>query len=290
MTRRPLTPLPLLPKDSTVAPAASRWNSAAARVLLAMGVLALGAGFAVEHRLGAQTSLNVTYGPGGLAQLSWHGLILADVQRTPSDAFHIWHMKVTDLEGNVLAQDGWGESNLGRQWDPADHSWTYRFSWGSIRTQYVAAGDDLNLVVTETNLPGSGVILAGASIYPLVLHLPALPTGFGADTYPMLSDDSTAPGVGRRGLRFGRGSHGRHPIGAAALQRLSAGWSDERLYRLDQQHGARQPGELLAHTWIVPSCLGKRTALPSRCVSQTRVRRWPRSPQTPTRTGRRPGP
>ena len=195
MTRRSLTPSPILPKSGAVAATASRWNSAAARVLLAMGVMALGAGFAVERRLGAQTGLNITYGPGGLAQLSWRGLILADVQRNPSDAFHIWHMKVTDLEGNALSQDGWGESNLGKQWDPADHSWTYRFRWGSIRTQYVTAGDNLDLVVTETNLPDSGVILAGASIYPLVLHLPALPKGFGAESYPVLSDDSTAPGV-----------------------------------------------------------------------------------------------
>ena len=191
----PLTPLPIRPAVPAKTPPASRWNSAAARVLLALGVLGLGAGFAVERRLGAQTGLNVTFGATGLAQISWHGIILEDLQTNPSDAFHIWHMKVTDLKGNALPQDGWGESNLGRQWDPLDHSWTYRFQWGSIKLQYLASGDHLDLLVTEINSPDSGVILAGASIYPLVLHLPALPVGFGADSYPQLSDDSTAPGV-----------------------------------------------------------------------------------------------
>ncbi len=194
MIRTPLTPLPILPPAGKQ-PAKKRWRSIGARVFIALAILAVGAGFAVERRLAPQTSLRVSFGPTGLAQLSWRGMVLEDVQQNPSDAFHIWHMKVTDLQGNLLSQDGWGETNLGRQWDPVEHSWTYTFAWGSIKLQYVATGDRLDLNVTEINQAGSGVILAGATLYPLVLHLPALPAGFGADTYPRLSDDATAPGV-----------------------------------------------------------------------------------------------
>lgn len=195
MPRAPITPLPIRSVASPEKPPASRSNLLGARLLLALGVVVLGAGFAMERRLGAQTNLNVSFGPAGLSQLSWRGMVLEDVQRTPADAFHIWHMKVTDLQGNVLTQDGWGESNQGKSWSATDRSWTYTYSWGIIKLQYVPVGDHLDLVVTETNHAGSGVILAGASIYPLVLHLPALPAGYGADTYPRLSDDTTAPGV-----------------------------------------------------------------------------------------------
>jgi hypothetical protein len=49
--------------------------------------------------------------------------------------------------------------------------------------------------VTESNLEGSGVILHGASIYPLLLHFPRLPAGFTDRGYPQLAFNTTGPSV-----------------------------------------------------------------------------------------------
>ncbi len=165
------------------------------RVLLACTVLTAAVGFAVERKTVAQTNLQITYGPQGIQQLSYRGVMLEDVGQTPSDAFHIWHMKMTNLNGTVnsTGQYGWGETNNGRQWDAASKTWLYPFTWGSIHVQFQQIGDTLNMNVTETNAAGSGVILDGASIFPFVLHFPTLPTGFSNASYPQLSYNTTGP-------------------------------------------------------------------------------------------------
>ncbi len=140
--------------------------------------------------------LSVSYNnAGGIQQLSYNGSVLENTQTWPADSFHIWHMKATDLQGNVLPAYGWGETNLGKSWDAAAHAWTYQYSWGSIRTQYVQNGNNLDITVTETNRANSGVILSGASIYPLALHFPALPAGFVNASYPQVQFNTTGPSV-----------------------------------------------------------------------------------------------
>ena len=49
--------------------------------------------------------------------------------------------------------------------------------------------------MTETNAPGSGVLLNGASIYPFVLHFPQLPVGFVDQSYPQEAFNTTGPSV-----------------------------------------------------------------------------------------------
>ena len=151
-------------------------------------------GLSASH---AEAQLNVAYGPSGIQQLSFNGSKLEDLGQYPSDAFHIWHMKITDLQGNVLTQGqyGWGENNNGRAWNAAADIWTYNFVWGSIQVQFVQAANNLNMVVTETNSANSGVILDGATIYPFVLHLPALPNNFYSASYPQMSFNTTGPSV-----------------------------------------------------------------------------------------------
>ncbi len=106
--------------------------------------------------------------------------VLEDISTYSGDSFHIWHMKLTDLRGKLVAgqDDGWGESSKTKTWDPNTHAWTYQFSWGSIRTQYVQTGNTLNIVVTESVRQNSGKIQDGTSICPLALHFPELPSGF----------------------------------------------------------------------------------------------------------------
>ena len=145
----------------------------------------------------AQSGLKINYGANGIQQLSYAGVTLEDLDAYPADAFHIWHMKATDLSGNVLTsgQYGWGESNNGRQWNASTQSWTYNFSWGSIAVQFAQSGDTLNMIVTTTNLANSGVIFDGATIYPLALHFPTLPSGFMNASYPQMTFNTTAPSV-----------------------------------------------------------------------------------------------
>ncbi|MGI4980040.1 MAG: hypothetical protein ACRYHB_06535, partial [Janthinobacterium lividum] len=141
----------------------------------------------------AVSQLTVSFGSAGLQQLSYNGTVLENTQTFSADAFHIWHMKATDLQGNLLPNYGWGESNNGRRWDAAAHAWTYQFAWGSITTQFVQNGDTLDIVTTEVNRANSGVILDGAAIYALALHFPALPAGFTNASYPQVQFNTTAP-------------------------------------------------------------------------------------------------
>lgn len=163
-------------------------------VLASIALLAL-LGFGFSRRLAAQTDLKITFGANGVQQLSYLGVMLEDTNAYPADAFHIFHMKVTDLQGNVLNQDGWGESNSGRTWDPNSHTMQYRFPWGTLSLQFVQSGNVLNMNVTATNQPGSGIIFDGASIYPLALHMPQLPANFADPNYAQFSFNTTGPSV-----------------------------------------------------------------------------------------------
>jgi len=131
--------------------------------------------------LHAQQALQVQFGARGLEKLSWHGQTFEDLQRWPNDSFHIGHMKAFDANAHALTsgQYGWGENHESRTWDAADKTWAYGFSWGSIRVQYQQQGDALKFVVTESNRSGSNITFDGASIYPVVLHLPRVPVAFG---------------------------------------------------------------------------------------------------------------
>lgn len=167
-------------------------------VLLSLLVLGTSAFFVARRTAAAaQSGLEILYGEQGLERLSYRGVVLEDLKQNPADAFHIWHMRATDLQGKVLTsgQYGWGESNSGRHWDPAQQTWTYSFSWGSIKLRFKQAGDTLDMIVTETNSAESGVIFDGASIFPLALHFPKLPAGFKEASYPQIADNVTAPSV-----------------------------------------------------------------------------------------------
>jgi len=139
--------------------------------------------------------LQIAYGAKGVQSLSYNGVVLENTNWFPSDAFHIYHMKATDLAGNIVSggQDGWGENNNGTSWNPQTLTETYHFNWGSIATQFLQSGDTLNMVVTETNNGGSGVVFDGASIFPLALHFPIDPIGFNG--YSQYAITTTDPGV-----------------------------------------------------------------------------------------------
>jgi hypothetical protein len=147
--------------------------------------------------LEAASGLIVSYGNNGVSQVTYNGVLLENVSQNPSDAFHIWHMKATDLNGKSLSggQYSWGETNLGRNWNPVNHTWTYPFSWGSISAQFVQNGDNLDIRVTTVNKASSGIIFDGATIYPFVLHFPGLPAGFSNDSYEQLAFNTLAPSV-----------------------------------------------------------------------------------------------
>ena len=175
------------------------------RIVLGCAAVFAALGFAVEKRSTAQTSLQISYGSQGVEQITYQGVVLENLSQNPSDAFHVWHMKMTDTQGTVLsaAQYGWGETNNGRQWDMASKTWTYFFGWGKIQVQFQQSGDTLNLNVSETNFASSGMILDGASIFPFVLHFPALPANFKDATYPQLSYNTTGPSA--LSADYGRG-------------------------------------------------------------------------------------
>ena len=174
-------------------------------VSLSIAAVLLILGFVFVNERAKAQGLSVTYGANGLQQLRYNGTLLEDVGQYPADAFHIWHMKLTDLQGNVHpgGQYGWGEDNAGKTWDAGNHRWTYSFPWGSLQVQYVVSGNNLDMIVTEANNSGSGVILDGAVIYPLALHFPGLPAGFGDASYPQLTFTTTMPGV--RAADYGTG-------------------------------------------------------------------------------------
>ncbi len=113
------------------------------------------------------------FGADGLDRLLWHGQVLSDTARWPDDRLHIWHMRCVDAETGRVRTDGeygWGENNRGRAWDLATKTWTYTFVWGSLRVQYVPHAEALEVRLTEANRAGSGVVLDGASVYPVSLH------------------------------------------------------------------------------------------------------------------------
>ena len=142
----------------------------------------------------AQT-LQVAFGAKGVQTISYAGTTLEDAGAVPGDAFHIWHMKSTDLQGNPITSGeyGWGESNSGEVWDASTKTETYTFSWGSIATRFVQSGNNLNMIVTETNNAGSGILFDGAEIYPFALHFPQDPAGFSGYTQYVVT--TTGPGV-----------------------------------------------------------------------------------------------
>ena len=139
--------------------------------------------------------LQVTYGSKGVQTIAYNSTTLENTALFPGDTFHIWHLKATDLTGNVLSsgQTGWGESNNGESWNSQTKTETYNFSWGSIATQFVQNGNNLDIVVTETNNAGSGIILDGVEIFPFALHFPVDPAGF--QGYTQYAITTTAPGV-----------------------------------------------------------------------------------------------
>lgn len=153
----------------------------------------------------AQNGLQVSFGADGLERLGYNGTLLEDVKAVPADGFHIWHMRCTDLNGKPRTEGpyGWGEAATSKHWNAAEHSWIYSYPWGSIRVQYQQHGDALDLIVTARNEANSGVIFDGAAIYPLALHFPELPTGFGNVSYPQLAYNTTGPSV--TAANYGKG-------------------------------------------------------------------------------------
>jgi hypothetical protein len=145
--------------------------------------------------LRAQGGLSVTYGNRGIQRLAYNGVVLEDLDLYPKDSFHIWHMAATDLTGKRLDQGQytWGETNNSSSWNPNTHTWTYRFIWGSIAVQFAQSGNNLDVNVTEVNAAHSGIILDGASIYPLALHFPASVKEF--DNGSQLASGTTGPSV-----------------------------------------------------------------------------------------------
>ena len=160
------------------------------RCLLALlGAAAVGSSDAYAQ------SLQVTYGSKGVQTIVFNGVTLENTGVYSADIFHIWHMKATDLSGNVLStgQYGWGETNSGEAWNSQTNTEAYTFTWGSISTQFVQSGDVLNMIVTETNNAGSGIKFDGAEIYPFTLHFPVDPAGFNGYTQHAIT--TTDPGI-----------------------------------------------------------------------------------------------
>ncbi len=143
------------------------------------------------------TGLQVSFGGNGVQQVTYNGVVLENVAANPSDAFHVWHMKATGLDGNLLTggQYDWGEVNSGKVWNASTNTWTYNFVWGFISVQFVQVGNSLNMNVTVSNSNNSGVIFDGAAIYPFVLHFPTLPAGFVDPSYEQLAFNTTSPSV-----------------------------------------------------------------------------------------------
>ncbi|MCU1323883.1 MAG: hypothetical protein JWM43_3532 [Acidobacteriaceae bacterium] len=168
-----------------------------AKILCLILAVASIAAVGFEAKLSAQSGLKVIYGGKGIQQVSYNGVILEDLNQYPSDAFHIWHMKVTDLSGNILTsgQYGWGENANSRTWDGNSNTWNYSYTWGSIAVHFVQHGDSLDMTVTAINNPSSGIIFDGAVIYPFVLNFPSLPLGFTDPTYAQLAFNTTGPSV-----------------------------------------------------------------------------------------------
>jgi hypothetical protein len=135
--------------------------------------------------------LSVVYGPEGLRRVTYANAVIADVDRWPEDKFHIWHMKAYGANEKLITtgQYGWGENSKKRTWDSDSNRWIYTFDWGTIRVAYQQHGDTLDVVVTTENRADSGIVMDGAAVYPLVLHLPQ------SGNEPHIIDGSAQPGV-----------------------------------------------------------------------------------------------
>ncbi len=233
------------------------------------------------------SDLNVSYSNNGVSRLSYRGVVLEDLNASPSDAFHIWHMKATDLKGNVLTgpQYTWGELNLGRTWNPVDRTWTYRFVWGSISVRFVQSGDKLDMQVTTTNNASSGIIFDGATIYPFALHFPELPLGFENSSYGQFAFNTTGPSV--TVADFGSGEVAA--VNPGAFKPLYSGYQPAGTPNV---YFPIMSGTLLdsmapfSRTTTGPCSQEKATSLPFRCALRLRERRLPRSQWTPTNAGR----
>jgi hypothetical protein len=144
------------------------------------------------------SGLQVTYSNNGVEQLSYNGLTLEDVSRDSSDAFHIYHMSATSVNGGgtlTSGQYGWGENYNSKNWNSSTHTFTYTYIWGSISVQLQQSGNNLNMNVVTKNNANSGIIFNGANIYPFVLHFPRLPTGFVDSSYQHFAFNTTGPSV-----------------------------------------------------------------------------------------------
>ncbi len=162
-----------------------------------VSILTLGILLGFSDAVKAATGLSITYGSAGIEKVVYNGLVLGDSQRYPSDAFHIWHMKATDLKGNVMTGGPytWGESNSEKSWNAMNHTWTYQFPWGHIAVQFAQSSDKLDMNVRAANNADSGIIFDGATIYPFALHFPQLPRGFVNAAYEQFAFNTTAPSV-----------------------------------------------------------------------------------------------
>ncbi len=160
------------------------------KVYVIVSALLLTITFGLGNSAQAQ-GLQISYGSKGVQTIAFQGVTLEDVGAHSEDAFHIWHMKSTDLGGNVIP--GWGENNTGESWNASTNTETYTYPWGAISTQFVQQGASLNMIVTETNNAGSGILFDGAEIYPFALHFPTDPAGFYG--YTQYAITTTGPGV-----------------------------------------------------------------------------------------------
>ena len=144
---------------------------------------------------GYAQSLKVSYGSSGIQTLSFNGVTLEDLSRYPGDTFHIGHMAATATSGVTLSSGdyGWGENCGDKFWKAQTHTWTYVCSWGSIAVNFQQIADTLTILVTEQNNSNSGITFNGGVIYPLALHFPQLPSGFGKSH--MLAYNTTGPSV-----------------------------------------------------------------------------------------------
>ncbi len=170
----------------------SLYRSSTARFF---GGMLLLPGLLLADRHAKAQGLQITYGVKGVQSLAFNGVVLENTAAYPADTFHIWHMKATDLAGNLVSngQYGWGENNNGTSWNAATNTETYSFTWGYIAVQFQTSGNNLDMKVTEVNYAGSGVIFDGAEIFPFALHFPADPAGFSG--YNQYAVTTTGPGV-----------------------------------------------------------------------------------------------
>src|ERR1035438_3725733 len=97
--------------------------------ILASALLLL---IASSYTIAAQTGLQIAYTPSGtgtqtgIQTLSYAGVTLEDLSKNSSDAFHIWRLKMTDLnlQPAMCNQCTYGETNNGRSWDKDSQTMT----------------------------------------------------------------------------------------------------------------------------------------------------------------------